>query len=209
MLSLHTYWQLKSFVVVVALVVAAAGKFPRQTWEAVEKTPASSRTDNTQHKYTYTQYAATCAFPFPSCCPLSLSFSLFPSQFHSSDSGYIWVSWRANRIVINASFCIDARGILAAFGLHWIWDRNSEWNWRFMLYKRRGEGAMGICWSCCRCSICAVGAASSGETRFVGAQQTNLIKLTGAICFELSSLLAESVENLARVFAFYTRHQWG
>lgn len=140
---------------------------------------------------------------FPSCCPLSLSLTLFPSHFHSSDSGYIWVSWRANRIVINASFCIDARGILAAFGLHWIWDRNSEWNWCFMVYKRRRE-AMGICWSCCSCSICAVGAASSGETRFVGAQQTNLIKLTGAICFELSSLLAESVENLARVFAFYT-----
>lgn len=38
------------------------------------------------------------------------------------------------------------------------------------------------------------------ETRFVGFQQTNLIKLTGAICFELCSLLAESVENLARVF---------
>lgn len=38
------------------------------------------------------------------------------------------------------------------------------------------------------------------ETRFVGFQQTNLIKLTGAICFELCSLLAESVENFARVF---------
>lgn len=46
--------------------------------------------------------------------------------------------------MINASFCIDARGILAAFGLHWIWDRNSEWNWRFMLYKRRGEGQWGF-----------------------------------------------------------------